>query len=92
VRGALRIRHRRRRRRFLGQRHSHHRGQRGHEAGDGDFGVVGPGAYAHVFDLVDVVAQPNLVAQRLGAFRVFSVDSEQGLKARFTAAGLDLDE
>jgi hypothetical protein len=52
VRRALGIKPRRRRR-FLGQRHSHQRGQRGHEAGDADFGVVGPDVYAHVLDLVD---------------------------------------
>jgi hypothetical protein len=38
-----------------------------------------------------VVAQPDLAALRLGAFCAFPVDGEQGLKARFAAAGLDLD-
>jgi hypothetical protein len=47
---------------------------------------------SYVFGLLDVVAQPDLVAQRLGAFHVFPVDGEQGLKARFAAAGLYLYE
>jgi hypothetical protein len=38
-----------------------------------------------------VAVQPDLAAQRLGAFCEFFVDGEQGLKARFAAAGLDLD-
>jgi hypothetical protein len=37
-----------------------------------------------------VVAQPDLVAQRLGAFRAFPVDGEQGFEVSFAAAGLDL--
>jgi hypothetical protein len=37
-----------------------------------------------------VVAQPDLVAKRFGAFCAFPVDGERGLKARFAAAGLDL--
>jgi hypothetical protein len=39
-----------------------------------------------------VVAQPDLVAQRLGAFREFPVDGEQVLKVCLAAAGLDLDK
>jgi len=39
-----------------------------------------------------VVAQSDLAAHRLGAFRSFPVDGEQGLKARFPAAGLGLDK
>jgi hypothetical protein len=38
-----------------------------------------------------VAAQPGLVAQRLGAFRALPVDGKQGLKVRFSTAGLDLD-
>jgi hypothetical protein len=60
--------------------------------GDGNFGVVGPGVYAHVLDLVGVVAQPGLAAQRLGAFRAFLSDGEQGLEVRYASAGLDLDK
>jgi hypothetical protein len=39
-----------------------------------------------------VVAQPDLVAKRLGTFRAFPVDGEQGLEARFAAEGLDFDK
>ena len=63
-----------------------------HKAGDGEFGVVVPDVYAHVLDLVGVAAQPDLDAQRLGAFREFPVDGEQSLKVRFSAAGLDLNK
>ena len=61
-----------------------------HKAGDGEFGVVGPGVQAHVLDILDVVAQPDLVTQRLCALRAFHVDGEKGLKFRFAAAELDL--
>jgi hypothetical protein len=38
-----------------------------------------------------VVTQPDLVAQRLGAFRAFPVDGEKSLKTRFAAEVLDFD-
>jgi hypothetical protein len=37
-----------------------------------------------------VAAQPDVAAQRLGVFRTFPVDGKQGLKVRFSTAGLDL--
>jgi hypothetical protein len=54
--------------------------------------IVESGAYAHVLNLVDVAAQLHLAAQRLGAFRAFPVNGEQGSKVRFAAAGPDLDK